>query len=231
MARGRVSRPRAGASGAWERLAPFATEARLERIEQVLGSRTLGIALVLDRLYDPHNLSAILRTAEAFGLQEVHLSESWPDSTNPQVALGAERWLTLRRWPDPGLLLNDLRARGFTLALTSPEGGGVPPETFDPPGPVALVLGNEREGAAPFWESNADVRLTLPLRGFVRSLNVSVAAGIFLWSLSGQQALRVPLPEETASALRDRWIRASVPNAEGILRHLGARGETSAEGE
>lgn len=105
------------------------------------------------------------------------------------------------------------------------------PEAYDPPGPVALVLGNEREGAAPFWESRADVRLTLPMRGFVRSLNVSVAAGIFLWSLSGKKPLRLSLPEETAAGLRDRWIRASVPNAEGILRHLGPPGEASPEGK
>ncbi|MEW6757707.1 MAG: RNA methyltransferase [Acidobacteriota bacterium] len=203
----------------------------MERLNQVLRDRTSGIVLVLDRLYDPHNLSAILRTAEAFGLQEIHLSESWPEATNPQVALGAERWLTVRRWPDPGLLLNDLRARGFTVALTSPEGAGMSPEAYDPPGPVALVLGNEREGAAPFWESRADVRLTLPMRGFVRSLNVSVAAGIFLWSLSGKKPLRLSLPEETAAGLRDRWIRASVPNAEGILRHLGPPGEASPEGK
>ncbi len=229
--KGREARCGDGASGAWDRLAPFATEARLERLNQVLRDRTSGIVLVLDRLYDPHNLSAILRTAEAFGLQEIHLSESWPETTNPQVALGAERWLTIRRWPDPGLLLSDLRARGYTLVLTSPEGGGMSPEAFDPPGPVALVLGNEHEGAAPFWEAHAEARLTLPLRGFVRSLNVSVAAGIFLWSLSGKKAVQVALSEETTAALRDRWIRASVPKAEKILRHLGSCGEASPEGE
>jgi tRNA (guanosine-2'-O-)-methyltransferase len=206
--------------GTARRLSPYLLPERLLRIEEVLASRTQSLVLVLDRLYDPHNLSAILRTAEAFGLQEVHLAGSYPDRLNPQVALGAERWLTVRRWPDPAALIGHLEGRGFLLAVTVPGGEGQDPADFDPPGPTALVLGNEHDGVSKPFLDRAGVRLTLPLRGFSRSLNVSVAAGIFLWALGGRPALRLPLEETRREALRDRWVYGSLPRAEEILRHL-----------
>lgn len=215
--------------GTARRLSPYLLPGRLRRIEEVLASRTRSLVLVLDRLHDPHNLSAILRTAEAFGLQEVHLSGSFPDRLNPEVALGAERWLTVRRWPGPGPLLEHLSERGFLLAVTVPGGEGLEPSDFDPPGPVALVLGNEHDGVSEPFLRRAGARLTLPLRGFSRSLNVSVAAGIFLWALAGRPALRIPLEEAQREALRDRWVFGSLPRAEEILRHLHR--SASAQGE
>jgi tRNA (guanosine-2'-O-)-methyltransferase len=206
--------------GTARRLSPYLLPERLRRIEEVLASRTESLVLVLDRLYDPHNLSAILRTAEAFGLQEVHLAGSCPDRLNPQVALGAERWLTVRRWPDPAALIGHLEGRGFLLAVTLPGGEGRDPADFDPPGPTALVLGNEHDGVSESFLDRAEVKLSLPLRGFSRSLNVSVAAGIFLWALAGRPVLRLPLEEARREALRDRWVYGSLPRAEGILRHL-----------
>ncbi|MGC8762842.1 MAG: TrmH family RNA methyltransferase [Acidobacteriota bacterium] len=215
--------------GTARRLSPYLLPGRLQRLEEVLASRTGSFVLVLDRLYDPHNLSAILRTAEAFGLQEVHLAGSFPDRLNPQVALGAERWLTVRRWPDPTALLAHLQERGFLLAVTVPGGEGRDPSSFDPPGPTALVLGNEHDGVSDLFLRRAQAKLTLPLRGFSQSLNVSVAAGIFLWALAGRPALRLPLEESRREALRDRWVYGSLPRAEEILRHLD--GVASLQGE
>lgn len=215
--------------GTARRLAPYLLPERLRRIEEVLASRTRGLVLVLDRLYDPHNLSAILRSAEAFGVQEVHLAGSAPGRLNPQVALGAERWLTVRRWPDPLRLIEHLRERGYLLAVTVPGEPGGSLAAFEPPGPTALVLGNEHEGVSEVFLSRADVKLTLPLEGFSRSLNVSVAAGIFLWALSARDALRIPLEEETLEALRDLWVYRSLPRAAEILEHLDRRGVVQGE--
>lgn len=189
-------------------------------MKEVLASRTEGLVLVLDRLYDPHNLSAILRTAEAFGLQEVHLAGSFPDRLNPRVALGAERWLTVRRWPEVPALIEHLVERGFLLAVTLPGGDGQDLRDFDPQGPTALVLGNEHDGVSEPFLAHAGVKLTLPLPGFSKSLNVSVAAGIFLWALNGRPALRVSLSESRREALLDRWVFESLPGAEAILDHL-----------
>lgn len=208
----------------WELLAPFLGEPRRERILDVLRSRTDRLTLVLDNLYDPHNLSAILRTAEAFGIQHVVLTGSAPDRLNPQVALGAQRWLTVQREPDAGSCCAALKAAGFTVAAAVLAEDAVQPSAFEPAGPVALVLGNEHQGLGPTWVRGADVRLCLRLHGFAQSLNVSVAAGVLMAFLLEKPALAARgLPEPEARFLADDWIRKSVPHSSRILERLRGR--------
>ena len=208
----------------WDLLSPFASDERGERLLAVLTRRTGRFLLVLHGLHDPHNLSAILRTAEAFGLQHVVLSGSAPEGLNPQVALGAERWVTLQRTRDAGSLLASLKSSGFTVAASVLGGGAVSLEEYEPPGKLALVLGNEHEGLGEPWLSGSDVRLTIPLQGFAGSLNVSVAAGIFIAGLLRKQALAPRgLPPEEAEALKDLWMKQSVAHSQRILKELQER--------
>ena len=209
---------------AWALLSPFASAERGEKLLAVLARRTDKLLLVLHDLHDPHNLSAILRTAEAFGLQHVVLSGFSPEGLNPQVALGAERWLTVQRAGDAGSLLAGLKSSGFAVAASVLCEGAVSLEEYEPPGKVALVLGNEHEGLGEPWISGSDVRLTIPLQGFAGSLNVSVAAGIFIAGLLRKPALapRGLTPEE-AEALKDLWMRQSVAHSQRILKELRER--------
>jgi len=215
------AQPSDGQAGAWELLIPFLSEPRVERIRQVLASRCGRLLLVLDNLYDPHNLSATLRTAEAFGLQHVVLTGSAPDRLNPQVALGAQRWLTVRREPDASACCAALKEAGYMVAASVLTGDAMAPSAFEPSGPVALVVGNEHEGLGRAWVEGADVRLRVPMRGFAQSLNVSVAAGVLMALLLDKPALSIRgLPEAEARVLADAWIRKSVPHAERILARL-----------
>ncbi len=214
-----------GTGEVWNLLAPFATEERLERIEAVLAARTDRLVLVLDNLYDPHNLSAIMRTAEAFGVQHLILTGQTPAGFNPQVALGTQQWLTLHREEDAGACYRRLKDEGYRVAVSVLSPDAEPVSRFAPDGPVALVLGNEREGVAPFWVDHADALLTIPLDGFVGSLNVSVAAGILVTALLAAPALAERgLPDAEARRLADRWIRRSVANSDEILKRLRKKG-------
>ena len=202
-------------------LAPFLAEGRLARLREVLARRTGSLVLVLDRLYDPHNLSAILRTADAFGLQHVWMTGSFPDGLNPQVALGAHRWLTLHHETEAGRCAARLRESGFGIAAAVLAPEAVAPREYQPDGPVALVLGNEHDGLGPDWLAEADSLLRIPLCGFARSLNVSVAAGVLLAELASKPALAGRgLAAEEAEALEALWIWQSVPEAERILEEL-----------
>jgi tRNA (guanosine-2'-O-)-methyltransferase len=217
----RVSEGREPSGEAWRLLAPCLSEERLERLREVLAARVGGIHLVLDDLYDPHNLSAILRTAEAFGLQYVTLTGAVPEGLNPRVSLGAHRWLTIRRERDRIACLREFKERGFAVAVAVLEEGAIDPREYSPAGPVALVLGNERLGLGREWIEGADVRLKIPLAGFARSLNVSVAAGILIAELLGKSTLAARgLPTEELERLADLWIRKSVPHAAKILARL-----------
>lgn len=204
-----------------ERLLPLLSEGRVQRIDEVLARRTDRLLLVLDNLYDPHNLSAILRTAEGLGLQHVLLTGLVPEGVNPQIVRGSQRWLTIRREPDARAALRAFKDAGFTVAATVLSEGAVSPREFRPEGPVALVMGNEHDGLGPVWVEGADVHLKIPMDGFVQSLNVSVAAGILLFEfLQGPAFAQRGLPEEEARALSVAWVRKSVPHAGKILEQL-----------
>ena len=146
----------------YELLKPFLTEDRVRRIEEVLARRTDRLVLVLENLYDPHNLSAILRTAEAAGIQHVVLTGAFPESLNPDIAIGAERWLTLHREPDPAACLEMLREKKLLVAGSALSPDSVDPGPWEPRGPVALVLGNEHEGISETFLRGADLLLRLP---------------------------------------------------------------------
>lgn len=209
----------------WELLAPTLTDARRARIEAVLDARSAGLRLVAENLHDPHNLSAILRTADAFGVQHVHLTGAAPAALRPEVALGAQKWLTLHREGPTVPCLERLRAEGFTVAAAALAEGALDPAEWEPQGPVALVLGNERAGLLPATVAAADVVLRIPLAGFAASLNVSVAAALLLYALCGKAALRGrPLPEDERAQLRAEWTVRSVPRSQSLLRHLRAKG-------
>ncbi len=210
----------------WDLLAPFLTEERRSRLEEVLARRTAVLRLVAEDLYDAHNLSAILRTAEAFGIQHVHLAGSAPGELNPRVALGAERWLTVERERDAPACLARLKGLGYTIAAAAPGGAAADPLSWEPPGPVALVVGNEHAGLSAAALAAADVVLRIPTTGFTRSLNVSVSAALLIHVLLRKRAGRdCPLSPEEQEALRRRWVVQAVPHGKAILKKLRGEGD------
>jgi tRNA (guanosine-2'-O-)-methyltransferase len=224
-------------------LGAHVTPGRLERMRAVAARRTRWLTLVCERFYDLHNVAACMRTADAFGLQEVHavIDQSLPaeherrpprdvvlaDDIARSVSLKAERWVDRLEHATTGEALSRLRARGYRIALATPEDtrpiGRVPLER-----PLALVMGSERDGVSPEALADGDLRVGIPMRGFVQSLNVSVAFAVLMAPL--RERLEQELPSERWSlsdgerrALVARWLAASVPHAAAIL----ARATTS----
>src|SRR5580704_9507836 len=107
-------------------LSGFVTEARLKRFEDVLVNRTRHIAIGLENIYQPHNASAVLRSCDCFGIQDVHIVENENKYTyNPDVSLGSEKWLTLNRYNNGDesvrTCINMLKNQGYSIAVTSPH--------------------------------------------------------------------------------------------------------------
>lgn len=162
---------------------------RLRRAEAVLRQRTGRILLVAERCTDIHNHMALLRTAEAYGVQQVWLVEQADEQLEKlkkSVTKGAHGWLSIRQFPAPGSCIEALRKEGWAIWATD-LGRGAEPATVESlaplPDKVALVVGRESDGVSKELLEAADRRLWLPLFGFGESLNLSVATGILLQRL------------------------------------------------
>lgn len=196
-------------------LAPVVTPERLARIDAVIARRTRSVIPVLEDVTDPHNASAVLRSADAFGAQEIHVVPG-PNGFRAAhaVSKGTHRWLDVVRHADARSCADHLHARGYTIAIAAMN-GAFAPEDLRARGPVAIVFGNEHSGVSGAMADFADATLTVPMVGFVESLNVSVAAAITLYvTTRGRQG---DLPENEREELRARYLLSTVRDSTRLV--------------
>lgn len=204
-----------------EKLGPLVLDRRRQRLEQVIAARLGSVTVLLDELADPHNRAAIVRSCDAFGVQQLHcLQPGHEFSVHHGVAAGTERWVDVCQHPSPDAAVDALRARGFELVLTHPEGELVPEDLAGLP-KLALILGNEHRGIDPVFSARADKSVRIPMRGFVESLNVSVSAAILLAAATRGRA--GDLEPSTRRHLYARALFCSVPRASEVLQALESR--------
>jgi len=211
-----------------ELLQPFLLPQRIERLKEVLADRVLSVTLVLENLHKDYNISAILRTCESFGIQNVHVvPQPGEGKVFRTVTQGCHKWLTIHRHDDVSTCLQDLREKGFRILAGAFREDAVPLERTDFSGRVALVFSNELEGADPVVLDQVDGFFVIPMSGFSQSLNVSVAAGIVIHEAlrykvkTGEELERIP-PEESGRILKE-WVKKSVRRSDDVLRELRSR--------
>ena len=166
------------------------TEARLEKIRFVLEHRQKDLTLVLANIHDPHNVSAIFRSCDAFGVPRVHLY--YTDTAFPALSAkssaSARKWVESKRHGDPAELAAALKAQGMHIYATSCSPAARPMSDYDLTRPSAIILGNEHSGVTEDIASIADSELYIPMYGMIQSFNVSVAAALILAEASRQLA-------------------------------------------
>ncbi len=165
------------------------TSRRLHRISQTLHQRQLDIVIALDFVHDQHNLSAVLRTADASGFGRVIWAPDFkkPETVNPEVSKGSERWVDLQVVDDLKESLQALRRQGFKIAATHMGREAVDFRTIDWTSPWVVVFGNEHRGCSDATVEMADCNIYLPMAGFVQSLNISVAAAVTMYEIQRQR--------------------------------------------
>lgn len=184
---------------------------RLARAEAVLAARRRSLCVVLEDAHDPHNVSAVLRTCEALGIQDVHLVAEREDATilNPKVTIGAHRWLTLHRHRGSEAAIAALRAAGYRLFVSHLDDGATALPDLPPQARAAYVFGNESSGVTARWIASADATFVIPTSGFSGSLNLSVAVALTLYDrLLGRPGATLPpgdLDPEAQAELRAQW--------------------------
>jgi tRNA (guanosine-2'-O-)-methyltransferase len=161
----------------------YLSRARRERIRQVLRRRQKDLTLVMDNIWDPHNVSAILRSCDAFGVLEVQLyytREAFP-AIGKKSSASARKWVERARWRDAHEMARSLRSRGCAILATGFSDTARPLPQWDLARPCAIVLSNEHSGISPEIAALADGELYIPMMGMIPSLNVSVAAAVILY--------------------------------------------------
>ncbi|KYD18918.1 TrmH family RNA methyltransferase [Saccharococcus caldoxylosilyticus] len=165
----------------WEMILPE----RLQRMYEVLQKRTRYVTVLTEAVDDPHNQAAVLRTAEAFGVQDVYVvTGKAPFQPSPLVTRHADKWLTLYQKPDIITAIRDLQAKGYQVYASYLGEGTIPLSDIDVSRPTALLFGNEHSGVSQEALRAADATFMIPMYGFVQSFNISVAAALSLYDVT-----------------------------------------------
>ena len=207
----------------------FVSDHKKEFIEQVLDQRTRYVTVVLEDIYQSQNASAVVRTCECLGLQDIHIietSSSW--STNRQVLKGSDKWMDIIRYRNKKSnntedCFNHLRKQGYRIAVTDPSPDGIAIDAVPLENPLAIVMGNEHHGSSPYAIDQADMKVHIPMAGFTESLNISVSAAICLNTLLvrlRKSEFPWPLKEEDKDLLRLQWYKKVVRRSELVEREF-----------
>ncbi len=209
----------------FEILGEFVSEGRQQRIEAALASRTRDVVVVLEDIHSEHNASAVLRTAEAFGLLEVHtVPRSGQFKLSRKVSLGAHKWLDLRRHTKASDSYKALAERGYQIWAADMHDDPVPLSQIPTDKPVAIVFGNEHKGLSPEAVAAADGVFRVPMTGFVESLNISVAAAVSMHDVMERRRAVGNLSTLNSDELRQiraTWYAQSVRAAPELLARAG----------
>jgi tRNA (guanosine-2'-O-)-methyltransferase len=190
------------------------TEVRETRVRQVLSMRQKGLALVLANIHDPHNVSAIYRSCDAFGVPKVYLY--YTDTPFPTLgaksSASARKWVQSERHANAEGLLRALKGQAMRVYATSCSGTAKPMGDIDFTLPTAIILGNEHRGVDEEFQGRVDGEVYIPMYGMIQSFNVSVAAAILLAEASRQRRSagmyeRSAYSAEELEVMYESWIR------------------------
>ena len=206
-------------------LGSFISDRRKARIDQALDLRTRHLTVVLEDLFQPHNASAVVRSCECFGVQDVYAVERANKfDVNEDIALGAGQWLDLKRCRlDEGeslqSLYGQLRDDGYRLVAATPADGAVELDDLSVASRIAILMGTEEEGLSPESLELADEQVRIPMFGFTRSFNVSVSAALIMRELT-KRIRQSPVPwqlsPEEKLQLKLEWYRRGLRGSEQL---------------
>ena len=200
-------------------LTQFITDERKQRFEEVLDFRTRHITVVLEDIFQPHNASAVLRSCDLRGIQDIHIVENnFQYDVNPDVVLGSTKWLNLYHYNgkefNTPTVYEHLHEKGYKIAATCPHRDDFTPDTLPLDQPVALVFGTEKLGLSDYAVEHADMHVRIPMYGFTESYNISVSAALLLYSLTNRlhasPDIDWHLTEEERNELRLLWTRRTL---------------------
>ena len=181
-------------------LEEFLTENRKEGFLRVLKNRTKHFTIAMEDVYQLHNTSAVMRSCEVFGIQELNVIEQkFGKRIDSEIAMGAQKWVDVFRYNSVQSCIDEMRAKGYQIIATTPHDDSCLLHEFDISKPSALFFGTERDGLSQEVLDQADGFLKIPMVGYTESLNISVSASIIIQDITNrlrQSAINWHLTEE-----------------------------------
>lgn len=200
-------------------LSQFLLENRLQTFENVLKLRTKYVTIVLEDLFQAQNASAVLRTCECFGIQDVHIIENRNKFiVHRDIAMGSNKWINIHKYNKEAenslAAITQLKNSGYRIVATSPKEKYPLLQDFNlSAGKIALVFGTELSGISKIVSQNADEFVRIPMFGFTESYNISVSVALCLQELIiklHNSDINWKLNEEEYSEILLNWIRYSI---------------------
>jgi len=207
-------------------LESFLSEERKSLLHKVLENRTRHITLVVEDLFQTQNISAVMRSCECAGIQDIHIVEGENDfQIHKAIAMGADKWLTIKHYQKDNspmiTCINELRSKGYTIVATLPDNNSCFLEELTLEKPVAFLFGTELTGLSEEAVAAADKTVKIPMYGFTNSFNISNAVAIIvnhcIEKLRKSQ-IRWQLSEKEKDALLFDWVQKSINKPELLIK-------------
>ena len=206
----------------------FVSDRRKQRLTEVLAERTRHMTIVLEDVYQGHNASAVLRSCDCFGVQDIHFIENRNKfKISEDVSMGATQWLTLKKYNDTEnntvACLTELKKQGYRIVATSPHKDDKTIMELDVTKPFALVFGTEIDGITEAVSEMADEFVKIPMYGFTESFNISVSAALCMNELMGRirkQKIAYQINEAEKQEIYLEWLKASISKVDLIVKEF-----------
>ena len=204
-----------------EYLKSFLTPQRQSRIEAVLSQRTRHFCVAVEDVYQLHNTSAVMRSCDVFGVQDLHVIEERNlKRIDREIAMGAQKWVDVHRHHKVEDCIDELRQQQYQIVATTPHTNDVLLSDFDITKKSCFFFGRETEGLTETVLQQADCFLKIPMVGFTESLNISVSAAIILQSVTSKlrnSAINWQFSHEEINKQYLKWIKKSVKDYDKIV--------------
>ena len=206
-------------------LSSFVTEERVELFQTKIKERSRHLTVVLEDVFQSRNISAAMRSADCFGLQDVHIIENKNKFISDKtVSLGAGEWLNIiqhnKTKQNTQLCIENLKKQGYQIIATTPHNSDITLNEVDiENNKIAILLGTELTGLSKEALSLADKKMKIEMHGFTESLNISVSAAICCQNLSNQMRksdVNWKIKENEADEIMLNWLRNTIKSSEEI---------------
>lgn len=207
-----------------QHLESYLTDNRKARFDSVLSQRTKYFTVATEDVYQLHNTSAVIRTCDVFGIQEVNIIEERNTKRiDREIAMGAQKWVDLNRYRSVKDCINDLKQKGYQIVATTPHENDSVLHEFDVTKKSCFFFGREAEGLSQEVLDAADCFLKIPMVGFTESLNISVSAAIILQHVTTklkQTDINWQLSELEILEKRMDWLKKSIKSYDDIVNRF-----------